>query len=66
MSVYAHTYTSCECRKLRQLQQELEELQRENTMLIDTLDLRTKQFHLLLHTIHDLDMMLSEEEQLQQ
>jgi THO complex subunit 7 len=44
------------------LEGDLSELERDENSLQQKMDLRTKQFHLLLHTVQDLQQMIAAEE----
>eukprot|EP01027_Heterolobosea_sp_BB2_P010600 GEZU01015538.1.p1 GENE.GEZU01015538.1~~GEZU01015538.1.p1 ORF type:complete len:170 (-),score=40.19 GEZU01015538.1:11-520(-) len=49
-------------REMEALEKELQALENENAQLSEKLDLRKKQFHLLLHTIRALEQELDEKE----
>ena len=51
------------CRALAELSSEFEGLEAEGARLEAKMDLRTKQFHLLLHTVQDLQNIIKSEEE---
>ena len=53
------TDRACRCRALAELNSEFEGLEQEGARLEGKMDLRTKQFHLLLHTVQDLQNVIA-------
>lgn len=48
--------------EIKELQEEMERLKTSREKLISKLELRKRQFHLLVHSIHELQRLLEEEE----